>query len=52
MVILKKELLKKNKRKIPSILSYENHVNKQSLYNTLDVANLPPSRGTRGLNSS
>ena len=37
MVILKKELLKKNKRKIPSILSYQNHVNKQSLYNTPPV---------------
>ena len=34
MVILKKELLEKNKRKIPSILSYQNHVEKQSLYNT------------------
>ena len=30
MVIIKKELLKKNKRKIPSILSYQNHIDKQS----------------------
>ena len=37
LVILKKELLKKNKRKIPSILSYQNHVDKQSLYNTPPV---------------
>ena len=37
MVILKKELLKKNKRKIPSILSYKNHIEKQSLYNTPPV---------------
>ena len=37
MVIIKKELLKKNKRKIPSILSYQNHIDKQSLYNTPPV---------------
>ena len=37
MVIIKKELLDKHKRKIPSILSYQNHVNKQSLYNTPPV---------------
>ena len=37
MVILKKEILEKNKRKIPSILSYKNHVEKQSLYNTPPV---------------
>ena len=37
IVILKKELLKKNARKIPSILSYQNHVEKQSLYNTPPV---------------
>ncbi len=37
LVILKKEFLKKNKRKIPSILSYQNHVDKQSLYNTPPV---------------
>ena len=37
MVIIKKELLNKQKRKIPSILSYQNHVNKQSLYNTPPV---------------
>ena len=37
MVIIKKELLNKHKRKIPSILSYQNHVNKQSLYNTPPV---------------
>ena len=37
IVILKKELLKKNTRKIPSILSYQNHVEKQSLYNTPPV---------------
>ena len=37
MVILKKELLEKNKRKIPSILSYQNHVDKKSLYNTPPV---------------
>ncbi len=37
MVILKKELLKKNIRKIPSILNYQNHVDKQSLYNTPPV---------------
>ncbi len=37
MVIIKKELLNQHKRKIPSILSYQNHVNKQSLYNTPPV---------------
>jgi len=37
MVILKKEILKKIKRKIPSILSYQNHVEKQSLFNTPPV---------------
>ena len=37
LVIIKKELLKKNKRKIPSILSYQNHIDKQSLYNTPPV---------------
>ncbi len=37
LVILKKEFLKKNKRKIPSILSYQNHVDKESLYNTPPV---------------
>ncbi len=37
MVILKRELLKKNIRKNPSILNYQNHVNKQSLYNTPPV---------------
>ena len=37
MVILKRELLKKNIRKNPSILNYQNHVDKQSLYNTPPV---------------
>ena len=37
MVILKKELLNKTRRKIPSILSYQNHVDKKSLYNTPPV---------------
>jgi len=37
MVILKRELLKKNFRKNPSILNYKNHVDKQSLYNTPPV---------------
>ena len=37
LVILKKEFLKRNKRKIPSILSYQNHVDKKSLYNTPPV---------------
>ena len=37
LVILKKEFLKKNKQKIPSILSYQNHVDKESLYNTPPV---------------
>ena len=37
LVIINKELLKKNKRKIPSILSYKNHIDKQSLYNTPPV---------------
>lgn len=37
IVILKKDLLKRIKRKIPSILSYQNHVDKKSLYNTPPV---------------
>ncbi len=37
MVILKRELLKRNFRKNPSILNYKNHVDKQSLYNTPPV---------------
>ena len=37
MVILKRELLKKNIRKNPSILNYQNHVDKESLYNTPPV---------------